>query len=377
MNSSMTVLQKLYGGQLPFHVRLSNILFTLGVLVGLFGFLLTLIIRPSTAAVLTAALMVLLLAVVWILSGRLSEKNRNILITVTLIVANFALLPTLYLTGGSLNSGVSSYFVFGLALTLLLTQNWKHSYLLPTLIAASDLLVYAISYGVKQKLPWQVETTPDVRLPVYLSVGVKIVIVSLALSICGKLLFDLLRHENHKVTNAIAELSRRADLDSLTGLYNRRYLSSYLETQIPLAGSPSAPLSVILVDIDHFKEVNDRFGHIAGDDVLQRLARLLAKFPKGAEIVSRFGGEEFVFVLPGTSLEAAVELAERIRQTVEEAALTKGYGDSEPLTVSAGVAALESGMDIFDLVGLADRRMYRAKEQGRNRVCAGEERDRS
>jgi diguanylate cyclase (GGDEF)-like protein len=162
----------------------------------------------------------------------------------------------------------------------------------------------------------------------------------------------------------ITELSRT---DPMTGLCNRRHFDAAAATEIDRAHRLGSPLCAAMVDLDHFKSVNDRYGHGVGDDVLIAAAGALKAHSRPYDIVARYGGEEFVLLLPGTSLEGGVECAGRLRAAIE-AMTVANY--PHRMTASLGVALLDAGEDADALVGRADAALYRAKENGRNRVEA-------
>ncbi|WCB92230.1 hypothetical protein DSM104299_00920 [Baekduia alba] len=162
-------------------------------------------------------------------------------------------------------------------------------------------------------------------------------------------------------------LREQAERDWLTGLFNRRYLAGVLE-RADAHGDDDAPLSVAALDLDHFKAINDRFGHEVGDQVLARAARLLEATVRATDVVARTGGEEFVVVMLGTSAADAVACAERLRAAIADApwhAVAPGL----EITASIGVVSAHATRT-DELVRLADRRLYAAKEAGRNRVDA-------
>ncbi|HAT34931.1 MAG TPA: PleD family two-component system response regulator, partial [Rhodospirillaceae bacterium] len=158
--------------------------------------------------------------------------------------------------------------------------------------------------------------------------------------------------------------------DSLTGLYNRRYLSAHLEGQLQRAETSGKILSLLMFDIDHFKEVNDTFGHAAGDDVLCELARRAEQNVRSFDTVARYGGEEFVVVMPDTEMEVAQTVAERLRVDLAATPYAlKSVDEERSVTVSVGVAAVENGdYNARDLLERADKALYEAKSLGRNRV---------
>lgn len=162
-----------------------------------------------------------------------------------------------------------------------------------------------------------------------------------------------------------AETTRLANTDPLTGLYNHRYFYHLLETEVKRARRYSRSLSLIMLDIDRFKQFNDRFGHLSGDEALRCLAQILRKNSRGVDMVARYGGEEFAIILPETDLAQAAVQAERIRT----AAVETQWPESQ-LTISLGAAALSPDMTkAEDLVRDADRALYQAKDAGRNQVC--------
>jgi len=163
-----------------------------------------------------------------------------------------------------------------------------------------------------------------------------------------------------------------ARTDPLTHTANRRALMERLTSELERARRYALSLSVLMVDLDHFKLVNDTFGHPIGDEVLRNTARVLQREARNVDIVARFGGEEFVVVLPETGEEGAVAVAERIRVRIAEQAVLPGAGyDSARVTASIGVASVPSSevSAAEDLIALADQALYRAKAAGRNQVC--------
>ncbi|MCP9630738.1 PleD family two-component system response regulator [Rhodopseudomonas palustris] len=160
--------------------------------------------------------------------------------------------------------------------------------------------------------------------------------------------------------------------DGLTGLHNRRYMESHLATLAEQAGARGKPLALMILDIDFFKSINDSYGHDAGDDVLRDFATRIRKSIRGIDLACRYGGEEFVIVMPETDLHVAQMVAERLRRAIagEPFAIEKGERRIE-VTISVGLSTLErKGEPIRDLLKRADTALYRAKHDGRNRVVA-------
>jgi two-component system cell cycle response regulator len=157
--------------------------------------------------------------------------------------------------------------------------------------------------------------------------------------------------------------------DALTGLYNRRYMETHVGTLVDQAVARGKPLSVLILDIDYFKSINDTHGHDAGDDVLQDFAIRIRKSIRGIDLACRYGGEEFVVVMPETDMAVATMVAERLRRRIasEPFPIQKGARMIE-VTISIGIAALGSGDDAAAVIKRADQALYRAKRDGRNRV---------
>jgi diguanylate cyclase (GGDEF)-like protein len=181
-----------------------------------------------------------------------------------------------------------------------------------------------------------------------------------------------LHERTRELAEANAELDRQARSDPLTGLFNRRGFGERMQLAMASAQRSGRPLAVAMLDADHFKRVNDTFGHDVGDLVLRFLARTLQGRVRASDTAARLGGEEFVALLPDTGVEGALVMAEGLREAIA-AHLDPVYGR---ITVSIGVAAMvgEEG-DGPLLLHRADEALYRAKREGRNRVCTAEPED--
>jgi len=171
---------------------------------------------------------------------------------------------------------------------------------------------------------------------------------------------------NLKLAETLRHQSTR---DPLTGLFNRRYTEETLERELKRAERSHEPVSVLMIDVDHFKRFNDTFGHDAGDQVLKELAALLNRRTRGSDVVSRMGGEELLVVLPGASQEVAARKAEEMRLAIERLDLLHQGKLLGTVTVSIGVSACPPhGASPAELLKIADQALYQAKHEGRNRV---------
>ncbi len=174
---------------------------------------------------------------------------------------------------------------------------------------------------------------------------------------------SIYQQQLHETTEKLREISNR---DSLTKLFNRRYIEETLSTEFDHAHRYGNKLSIILMDIDFFKKVNDNYGHLAGDEVLRIVSQHLNKGLRGTDILGRYGGEEFIVVLPETDIKGATVLAERLRRAVEADPITT-EGKTLAISISLGVTELHKKTTGYEqLIAEADLGLYQSKDNGRN-----------
>jgi diguanylate cyclase (GGDEF)-like protein len=177
---------------------------------------------------------------------------------------------------------------------------------------------------------------------------------------------------SQELARANSELQKLADADGLTGLANRRTLDNYLEREVARAIREAHPISVIMIDLDHFKAYNDHYGHLAGDNCLKQIAAVLRReIKRPGDLVGRYGGEEFCAVLPDTGHEGVRHIAEHIRHEVKKLAIPhSGNGKRKVVTLSLGVVTHipDPSFPVTRLLSDADKALYHAKQSGRNRV---------
>lgn len=167
------------------------------------------------------------------------------------------------------------------------------------------------------------------------------------------------------------EYEQHANVDALTGLYNRRWIDNYFK-RLSASGRQDwdlPTLSLMMVDVDHFKQFNDQHGHNAGDQALKCIAEALQLYVRPTDTAIRYGGEEFIILLPQTLLSEAQMIADRVRSGVAKTVIATGNHEFPPVTISIGLAYLQENDLQSDLVAAADEALYLAKTQGRNRVC--------
>ncbi len=229
------------------------------------------------------------------------------------------------------------------------------------------IFIFIIGYGAYIPAFWgSHEKLADLVVPAVFFLGA-----------CFVLLVNILSLETSRNVRRLIDFEQQSITDPLTGIYNRRYLERRLTDEISRASRYGMPLSVLLIDIDHFKHVNDIYGHQVGDLVLEGMAQLIATTLRTTDIVARYGGEEIMVIAPSTPMKTAADLAERLRKIVENASfevpVELGCDISAlGVTVSIGVASFgQHAKDMQDLIQNADKALYRAKSEGRNRVVTG------
>jgi diguanylate cyclase (GGDEF)-like protein len=178
-------------------------------------------------------------------------------------------------------------------------------------------------------------------------------------------LFFVLFITKHYVRDKIEYLAQH---DQLTGLANRHYFNDIYEREYSIAVRNNRIFSILLCDIDHFKIINDKFGHAAGDNVLKEIAKLLQKESRESDVVARFGGEEFIILSIEEVKDNAIAFGDRIRKSVENLLIIQNH----KITISIGISMFKKDISMNELVQEADRALYKAKESGRNRVCSYE-----
>ncbi len=184
---------------------------------------------------------------------------------------------------------------------------------------------------------------------------------------------DALRTDRASLEGDLRRLRRAASMDALTGLWNRRFLLDSLNLSAAFALRHGLPLSLVLLDVDHFKAINDAHGHATGDEALRDVAAALQGATRDHDVVARFGGEEFAILLPGTDRDGATAMAERVRRGLEDRPWPV-----QTITASFGVATIpsrekESAAVSLLLIESADLALYHSKRQGRNRVTHADE----
>jgi diguanylate cyclase (GGDEF)-like protein len=194
--------------------------------------------------------------------------------------------------------------------------------------------------------------------------GLATLTIALVMGFIGFFFRGLVR----KLEDARAAVTQMASTDQLTDLANRHVLFERIDEEYARHKRNKQPLSVVMIDVDHFKSVNDTYGHATGDVVLREIARAIEAGVRKYDLAARFGGEEFLVLMPNSDLEMTQQTAERIRKNIEGVVRVGPLEDQRVVTVSLGVACLRPGEDTETLLHRADAALYRAKTDGRNRV---------
>lgn len=234
---------------------------------------------------------------------------------------------------------------------------WKHSNVGDAIIAFAGILM---SVGIPLAL-FQLYLRDNIPLAQAIAFGAHS--TAYVFVVIGFLASVVIEYQQH--------LSHLATEDPLTRLLNRRGLEDALQISLAQASRHELPTSALLIDIDHFKQVNETFGHETGDQVIRQVADFLARLSRNSDVVARTGGEEYLLVLPDTGLTAARILAERIRAAIGDHPLVVER-QRIPVTVSVGVACTDGAINLDELTEEADRALYLAKRGGRNRVASVE-----
>lgn len=286
--------------------------------------------------------------------------QKRIYITYCLVMGCF-LLPLLYLFGGGVHSGIPLLFMVIGITTILLLDN------------VLMVVIFALNY-TSASVVYYLDHFQNM-CDKYTVLGDNTFIdIALTTSFVGPFIGLFLRsltghfEENQdKANDLLGRIENAATKDPLTGAYNRRYLIEYIDKCIDqVSKGELAAFSLLMFDIDHFKQINDTYGHLAGDDCIKSLSLILQNTLRKRDVVARYGGEEFICVLPSAEDTPAFRRAEQIRSTVENTILS---GDvNKKITVSGGVAMYKIGMTAEELIESVDHNLYLAKEGGRNQI---------
>ena len=269
-------------------------------------------------------------------------------------VAIACLMLGLVVSGGHLNTAL--YWLFAFPMVFFVLFGHRLGLIINLFIFATTVML--------------INFPPDFMQAEYRPAEISRFIAAYAVTLFLSGVSEYFRFQSHHELALInLDKQKQANTDPLTLLPNRRFVDSVFLERIHNDPSAYFPISVLGIDIDHFKRVNDTHGHDAGDQVLKHIAQVMSQTVRNSDVVARVGGEEFLVLLPGSPLTAAERVGEKIRQAVESEAIAV-KGSALSVTVSCGVATALTDLEINAALKRADTLLYQAKEQGRNRVCA-------
>ena len=264
-------------------------------------------------------------------------------------------LPGVYLVGGGISSGVPLFFIMVGVFILLLLDNALMVAIFIVMIAAAGT-VYIIDF----KNTDLITGFTNLGDKTYLDIGISTIIVGLSIGFFLRRLTKFFDENQEKANELLGRIENAATKDPLSGAYNRRYLMEYLEDCIKqVEDEKLKTFSLIMFDLDHFKKINDTYGHLAGDDCIKNLVLILKRSLRDVDVVTRYGGEEFICVLPTAEDTPAFRRAEQIRVAVENTQLSADI--DKTITVSGGVFMYKPGMRPEELIEAVDHNLYLAK----------------
>jgi diguanylate cyclase (GGDEF)-like protein len=299
----------------------------------------------------TTAWLNLISCAMYALAWRLLVRRRN-LQAVLLMWAEVLVHAGLYTVLLGWDCGFHYYLLVFIA-AVAVSRSPRHALLALAFLLMVYLGLDLLSRSVPVRYPLPEDTTSALR-------WLNIAVVFCMFGYTGRYYVD-------RVAEAEQRLRNMAATDAMTGLWNRREFRSLAKARIQRGVGPDAAVALVLADIDHFKQVNDCHGHDAGDQVIRHVAACMRHRIRAGDVLSRWGGEEFIMLLPGLTAEGAAERCDQLRQDL--ALLPCTMGDKQiPVTASFGVVSMQPGESLDDAVRRADAALYRAKNAGRNRV---------
>jgi len=358
------VLQKklsiFFGTHVPLQERLYYAISAVGIVSAIIGLISTFMAGLSLGGILAAASCVVALFIISIYALKTKNFERASILIST--VFNLLIFPINFIYSGGSSGGMPIYFIMGISATFFLVKGKIRNTLVLLFFIVYIVLILAGHYNPETIVPFPSE---EARI---VDIIFAMIIVSSFIGVVSNIIVYEYSTEHSKVDRLNQRLSQFAIKDSLTNLYNRRYLMQQLEYQMEKAKQEKYSLALIILDIDFFKHINDKYGHLIGDEVLRNFSTLLLNEIRFGDIAGRYGGEEFFVILIETNREDAFNLAEGIRKKVYNTILAESV--EEPITISGGIGFYHSPMYVEDLISRADKNLYQAKFAGRNKIIS-------
>lgn len=370
--------QEAFGEQVPVKRKFFNIVCVAGPVFSLLATIANLISKSTEGYSPLGLYVCIACTLTCLLLYPLSKiiKNLDIIIAIVSIGLNFIIMPMLYITVGGITSGMTMYFIVGIVFSVLMLDNAVKG----TILCVCSFFWYGVVMFcdannvagfhdfIMSNCTLSMEAGENYG-NMYLDTFIDFVVCAACIAVLLKVLARAFEKQQAKTDHLLAQMEELAVKDPLTGAYNRRFLIKYLETSMATARDQGSNIAIVMFDIDKFKRINDDYGHLVGDEVIKALATTLIKSCRDYDIVSRYGGEEFVLVMPGATEAVAVNRANQIRETFGSMKITEEI--DRPVTVSGGVAEFNVKQKTPEqFIGVADDNLYIAKEAGRNVIVS-------
>ena len=292
-------------------------------------------------------------------------KNLDVLIYMSAFALNLIVMPLLYFTVGGIDSSMPIYFVIGIVFSSLMIENRKTA----AAVVASSFAWYATILYLDYRYDFASRFSVLDRKMQFIDTYLDFFVVASCIAALVKILATSFENQQDRSDKLLVKMEDLSIKDPLTGAYNRRFLIKYLENSMQTARENNTGIAIVMFDIDKFKRINDDYGHLVGDEVIKAVSNLLISSCREYDIVSRYGGEEFLLVMPGATEEIAFRRAEQIRIKFESRKASSEL--DRPVTISGGVAEFTSAMTKPDeFIKIADDNLYIAKETGRNKIVS-------
>ena len=352
------MFKKIFNDDIPLKKKLYYIICIAGVITSLLATIVSCIAGLSIYSILVS--IIALIVILGLFIYTVKSDKYTIAVKIVISFCNLIIFPLLFITSGGVDGGSVFYFILGIIAAVLLIEGIQRIILVTIFLSNYTILIVMAYHNSDLVIKFANErlgmidlATSFVIVTVFLSFIVSVVVSQ----------YNTAYQKTQKLSEYLMDLSIK---DPLTNIYNRRFLLNRLEDLFSYFEHEDTCLSVVLFDIDHFKNINDLYGHIIGDEVLIELSKITKNEIESKDIFGRYGGEEFLLILPGKNTEEAFRIAENIRLKIEESKLHPDI--KEKVTISGGVASIGAGIDIEKLVDIADRNLYFAKNNGRNQI---------
>lgn len=341
--------------------RLTVIFLLTGFAFSTIGFLLTLIFQqPLWMNTFNLLCMFVCLILPIIMTDRLIQAS-----VVALFFVSVIYFPFIYFTTAGNHGPAPIYFVMILVYLAFYLQGTKLFVSLFFLLIYYTIIMVVGYMHSELVVPYHDETSKIIEL------CMTVISVSVVMSIIASITFTSYNQERDHVIDLMNELKKKnreleqlSIKDQLTGIYNRRRFNEVLKKELELLEQENNSLYILMIDIDHFKRINDTYGHLYGDEILKLVANGIGESVRSHDLLARYGGEEFIVLLSRTNESDAYQTAERIRKHIEKIE----YRNERQITVSIGIARGIQSDSVLDVIKRADELLYSAKEKGRNRV---------